>query len=317
MKILVIFTGGTIGSAAENGVISTNENSKRLLIENYYNKNGAIFETTQPYFELSENNSGNNITALIKCVKENKNNFDGIIVAHGTDSLQYSAAAVSYATGNNTVPIVFVSANHPLNDDRTNGNDNFKGAVDFILQKGGKGVFVCYKNSNERIYIHRGTRLLAHNEFCDDLFSINNKYYGIIKNGKFIKNNKYSEKADEILPPENITLNEHSNINVITAHPGMKFDSEGKIYLIQSYHSGTLPTKDKDFINFTQNNTVYLVGFDSKVFYESAKEYEKCEIIILPKITFISAYIKLWIATDNNLSVNDFMLKSLGGDTAE
>ena len=102
MKILVIFTGGTIGSSANNRVISPNEENTRLLLEMYKNEYGADtqFVTAQPYYTLSENNTGKTLSQLISFVCNKMNDdYSGIIVTHGTDTLQFSAAALSYALG--------------------------------------------------------------------------------------------------------------------------------------------------------------------------------------------------------------------------
>ena len=53
-------------------------------------------------------------------------NYEGIIVTTGTDTLAYSSAALGYAFGELSVPMVTVSANYPLSDERSNGFSNFE-----------------------------------------------------------------------------------------------------------------------------------------------------------------------------------------------
>ncbi|MDE7124350.1 MAG: asparaginase domain-containing protein, partial [Eubacterium sp.] len=109
MEILVIFTGGTIGSSTNNQVISPNEKNTRLLIEMYKNEYGTDiqFITAQPYYTLSENNTGKTLLQLISFVCDKTNDdYSGIIVTHGTDTLQFSAAALSYALGANCKPVM-------------------------------------------------------------------------------------------------------------------------------------------------------------------------------------------------------------------
>jgi len=319
MKILVIFTGGTIGSTESGGIISPNAAGKRALLNDYDNKYNITFEQAEPYYALSENNTGVQLTQLIQCVHENLNSCDGIIIAHGTDTLQYSACALSFACGTNTVPIVLVSANHPLTDSRSNGRDNFSNAVDFIRGKSGRGVFICYKNSCGTVYIHRGSRVLAHREFEDNLFSIKNQYYGIMKNGSFIKNESYTAQKDEIQPFGCVSLSAHSDIKTIHTAVGedFKYDSS-KPCLIKAYHSGTLPTDDKSFLSFAgANKNIFLSGFHKKNVYESAAGYQALGLHILPVSTFISSYIKLWMASSLNLPLDEIMQKSLGEDIVQ
>ena len=100
--------------------------------------------------------------------------YDGIIVTHGTDTLPYSAAALSYALGNDCIPVCIVSSNYPISDERANGIDNLHGAIR-LMESGyttGEtgnddkdagihcGVFVSYRNHDGVIYIHRASRLL-------------------------------------------------------------------------------------------------------------------------------------------------------------
>lgn len=316
MKILVVFTGGTIGSASKNGIISPSGDSKRTLINNFDNKNNIIFEEAEPYFSLSENNTGENLTKLIACVKANITDYDGIIIAHGTDTLQYSAAALSFALGSDTIPVVLVSANYPLDDKQSNGNDNFTSAVRFIEQQAGNGVFISYKNSNGVCCIHRGSRVMGHPDFSDDLFSVKNQYFGIIDNGEFVKNENYRAVPDEIDPFGAVQLNPHSNIKIINAAVGEAFDYNADcLYLIRAYHSGTLPTADKSLIDFARRSrNIFVSGFDRNSVYESAAVYDDMGFKTLPVSSFVSSYIKLWIAESVGISADDIMYKSLGED---
>lgn len=115
MKILVVFTGGTIGSRYNDGVISPDSSTRYKLIEMYKQNGGyAEFDAISPYTVLSENLNGEYFNLLYNSVKENINNYDGIIVTHGTDTLQYTSAVLSYMFGLCNTPIVLVSANYPL-----------------------------------------------------------------------------------------------------------------------------------------------------------------------------------------------------------
>lgn len=146
MKILVVFTGGTIGSCYNDGVISPDSNTRYKLIEMYKQNGGcAEFDAISPYTVLSENLNGEYFNLLYNSVKENINNYDGIIVTHGTDTLQYTSAVLSYMFGFCNTPIVLVSANYPLESEKSNGLENFSAAVDFIKSGNNKGVFVAYK----------------------------------------------------------------------------------------------------------------------------------------------------------------------------
>ncbi len=309
MKILVIFTGGTIGSSVNDGWISPNKNTKKLLIENYKQKfgNQVEFLTAEPYTILSENLDAKHLNLLIEEVRKAvSQNYDGIIVTHGTDTLQYSATALSFALGNSCTPIILVSSNYPLNEERANGNTNFEAAIEFIKQRQGKGVFVAYRNGDNRPYFHAGINLLTHQEYDDSIYTLNNNYYAEYIDGKVIIHRRFVEcrpaEADDT------RLIEEPKILVINSHPADSFDYEINNYnavIIRPYHSATLNTantKLKLFCQkaFEQNMTVYVSSVMPGITYESSKQFDELAIKNTPNITFTDLYIKLWFDISKN-----------------
>ena len=324
MKILVVFTGGTIGSCYNDGVISPDSSTRYKLIEMYKQNGGyAEFDAISPYTVLSENLNGEYFNALYNAIKENINNYDGIIVTHGTDTLQYTSAMLSYMFGLCDTPIVLVSANYPLENEKSNGLDNFSAAVKFIKYEKSKGVFVAYKNCDEYAKIHRGSRLQKHLAYSDKVESICNLYCGESIYNMYVKNDSYAEKQDEI-KFENIPIfNATSPVLKITPYVGMvypKLDNSIKAVLLESYHSGTINTANKDLegLCHTANQLdipVFLTGSEAGFFYESKELYSKLGIQVLPTVAPISAYIKLWILCESNAKdIYKAFSKSIGGD---
>lgn len=283
MKILFIFTGGTIGSTEVCGVRSADAKGAYVILEKYRARYGIDFEyeTYEPYTELSENLSGEHIGALISAVHDRLSlGYDGIIVTHGTDTIQYSAAALSYALGLDTVPVCLVSANAPIESAESNGLINLRCAVEFIRLHGGRGVFSVYANAEitdsegsapsgfagdasgcggvfddggkccvrySEVLVHRGTRLMPPYAFSDKEDSIFGEHYGVFdENLCFTKNKRYREAKDETKPIYPTELSEQSReILVLTPYVGMTYPSlDGVKYLIlNTYHSGTLNVK--------------------------------------------------------------------------
>lgn len=320
-----MFTGGTIGSSAENGIIAPQRETTKLLIEMYEKEYGSMdFDITEPYYALSENNTGKTLSRLAKAVCDaESSDYSGIIIAHGTDTLQYSAAALSFALGNCSKPVLLVSSNYVLTDKRANGLSNFAAAVDFIKHRHGTGVFVPYKNSDKKVYVHRASRLLQHSELSDDVFSIKNQYYGSYNGTDFIKNPDFSEKADQMKPFGRFSLSDFSNeIEIFNAAVGRDYPiltDCTKAVLIKSYHSGTICTENEQFKAFAKNAAerhipCYLCGAESGNIYESAAEFAKHGIISLPPASFISQYIKLWLCLQNGIDFDKVRNQSLGGD---
>lgn len=175
-NILVIFTGGTIGSTITDNIISPNKSTSSLLINKYnelYDDNECVFDVSYPYSILSENLSATELNILIKEIKQNiEEEYDGIIVTHGTDTIQYTAAALDYIFCDIEIPILIVSSNYPLENVEANGLINFAAAIKFIEDNISNGVFVAYENHDGIVYYHRGNKLVKHLETDDQLFSI-------------------------------------------------------------------------------------------------------------------------------------------------
>lgn len=315
MKILVIFTGGTIGSAVSDGWITPDSRRSYLLLERYkksHAQSDVVFETAEPYSVLSENISADNITALISCVTENAaKDYDGIIVTHGTDTLQYSAAAIGFAVGA-ALPVVLVSSNFELKDPRTNGDENFAAAVE-LIRCGEKGVFVSYRNNDGITYYHHASRLLRHGEANDDLHSLLQPY-GVYENGRFEKNDSFKH-GEAGTPCGAFALCNRPGILNILCHPGNSFgyDLSGiRAVLLQPYHSGTLNTENPDLAAFCEEASkrgipVFLTNVPRGNGYSSAKNLDELHIVRLPLCGAIPVYMKLWLAISAGAELSTFV----------
>lgn len=325
MRVAVIFTGGTIGSTLDGEWVSLNSVSKHLLISNYLNKFGdeVEFEIFTPFSILSENLSGHELSKLIKCVDAClKKNYDGIIVTHGTDTIQYTAAALCYTLEVTNIPVLFVSANYPLDAEMTNGNINFEAAVSFIKSRSGCGVFVSYKNtSKSAVEFHYGTRLLSHLETIDDLYSIDRGAFAFYEDGKICFNSEFKPvKTKKIY--KNFNFGDKSDILVVSSHPGDSFEyniEKFKAVILIPYHSSTLNTASAAFVDFCKrakegNIPVFVVNLRSEFIYESSKVFDELHLIKLPLCCFAAAYVKLWIALSSGCDVITFMNEEICGE---
>lgn len=321
MKIAVIFTGGTIGSCVKGDFIGVDNKMQYVLLKKYENDNEITFETFSPYSILSENLSANELNLLQEEIsKRLDENYDGIIVTHGSDTLQCSSTAIEYTFGDCSIPIMFVSADYPLEDERSNGYPNLQGAVEFIRNRIGQGVFVSYKNDNENITnIHIPSRILGHNELSANVYSIDKVPFSQY-NGNFIINNiKLPEKKH---PLGIVKYSAESQILVIPNVPGQDYSyclQNTKAILFKPYHCATLNTANEKLVNFCKRATenqipMFVLGANSEAGYESTRIYKELNINPLPHGTFISAYMKMWIATSMNYDIKEFMQKPIANE---
>lgn len=335
MKITVLFTGGTIGSKVENdGYISLDKQNPYKLLDMYqksYQKNMEIFDTEEPFCILSENMNVEYLNHLILCVKKilEEGMAEGIIITHGTDTLPYTAAILSYVFGTECIPIVLVSSDFPLEDDRANGLVNFKYAVDFIENGYGRGVFACYCNQGEFPLIHRGTRLLEYIPYTAFIQSIKDSYYGKYKGNLYEKNVSYDSKSAlgrecyGHMDIKKYQLCKNSGeIIWIHSYVGMYYPNiteKTKAVLYNSYHSGTICISGelKEFVNQAKIHKVpvFVIGIagDEKN-YETVKQYEELGIQILPGISPVAAYCKLWLALSDGQNLWQAMESCIAED---
>ena len=322
MKILVVFTGGTISCTQENGILSADERNSYLLLDMYNRIDGsAEFEMLKPYTILSENLSGDNLMMLYNAMKNyDFSEFDGIIVTHGTDTLQYTSAFLGYAFSDCILPIVVVSANYPLADSRSNGFANFCAAMAFIKARKGRGAFTAYQNNGDIPQIHRATRLLAHSAYSDRLHSVFDVPFGYIENGNFVNNPSYKESENEYVF-EKADISSRNDLIVIRSGVDINYpqaDSNTKAVLIEGFHSGTLATGLTPLKNFCKQAKklgipVFLTGVCGGFEYESKMIFEELSISALPAAAPIAMEMKLRLLKKQNIGK---VFMPCGGDFA-
>ena len=336
-KVLVVFTGGTIGSAPDAGYLAPGgEKTRRLLLEqfaeqcqNSYEKQFDTiihFESICPYEILSENLSGDHLEMLGKALSAQllQNVYDGVIVTVGTDTLAYSSAALGYMFADTQIPIVTVSANYPLTDDRSNGLVNFEKAIHLILEGCHKGVFCSYNNGGKH-YFHYGTRLLQQTNYSDLIYSVLDNYYATVENcdgnDMIVCNMKESrEQKDCVLTPGKKSLAE-CQIAFIRPYPGVWLPTLDGInaVLIDTYHSGTFPVADGKLAAFLDEAKekqipVFVAGVPEGMTYETTKLYVEKEAYVLPQASPIAMYIKMWLLLSSEMDLETYMMLPLGMD---
>ena len=308
MKILFVFTGGTIGSTKQGKLIGTDKGKPYVLLQMYHRAYGLDFEyeCVTPYIALSENNTGETLRPLFACIKEHIDcGYDGIVVTHGTDTLQYSAAALAYAFADIQIPLCLVSSNYPLEDPRANGLANLRGAVRFIREVNTPGVWVSYQNTGEALCIHRGTRLMDGMAFTDRVESILSTHYGtFMGEAPFVKNLNYRESPNGMSATGVLPLDEVSaQILRVNPHPGMVYPALGagvRYVLHTSYHSGTINTVSGEALRFfaeakERGIPVFLTGVMPGDAYASTEAFEALGIQRLYNLASVAAYMKLWM----------------------
>ncbi|GEM_PF-4136374 len=280
-NILVVFTGGTICSGAEDGIISPDENSIDRIL-GFGKFDGVSFESIKPVFILSENLSGEYLNSIISAVRDeisavpSDKSPDGVIVLHGTDTLQYTASALNIAFGSADIPIAVTGADKPSDDEESNASSNFALSVKTVTQDKKKGVYICYNGK-----VMSPFSVFHHLEMSDEIYT-DGFDYGTVP-------------APEFVFPEK------SSVLVVKPYPGCGYyyDLEHvKSVLFEPYHSGTLPTSNGDFVDFCfklkdKKIKMYVCDQAEGDIYESQTSFSLLGIKPIA-LHAIPAYMLLW-----------------------
>lgn len=321
MKIHIILTGGTIGSGIENGIIDTKSHAKDTLLTRYREAYGdqTDFTCSTPYTILSENLTLPHLLALRDEIIKQSAAADAFIVTHGTDTLPHTAAALSYLLGLFPIPVMLVSANYVLTDARSNGASNLAAAIVFLRETPrARGVFVAYQNSGKPAAVHRGSRLFSHLAPTDEVRSLD----GVVAtfDGTALAHRDIAEKEDAQAPftPSAAAL---PSVLPLKVYPCMSYPTPTKeaAVLLETYHSGTLPTSVPAFTEFchacrARGIPLFAVGITGEALYQSATLFDELGIIPLPRMSPVAAYMKLTLALASGLPPRATLEKPLGGD---
>ena len=328
-KICVIFTGGTIGSCICGDTVDLRNEDKSILLEYYrarYNSD-TEFDELRPLNILSENIQPGDLEKMAECLRSvDTDKYDGVIITHGTDTLCFTANLFSQIFCDISIPVVFVSALYPLDDERSKGLENFAGAVTFIRSVDYGGVFVSFQNHDENCKIHLASRLVAATQISGEYDSVLNVEFGQIVNGRFIYNeNAHNPDFDELRKPRLHCKSQKLCMDMVTiqAHALLNFDYyrftevKPKAVMVQLYHSGTVCTagEESNFKNFLAyckrlGIQVVISTIDSKArTYGSALGLaESC--IAAYDISFEMATVKVLLALGSGNDIEDELYKN-------
>ncbi|MCX7096850.1 MAG: asparaginase domain-containing protein [Methylococcales bacterium] len=334
-NILLVFTGGTIGSTVSEGTINTSGHAPRALLRHFQQHDDqhqqVHFTIIEPLQLLSENLSPKAWQTLIVAIEaQQPDNYDGIIITHGTDTLAYTAAALSFYFNGLNKPLLLVASNYPLADPRANGHDNFSCAVEFIRQNPCPGVFVPYRNPLQAMHVHHGTRLGCSLQLSGDFFSVQGLPFMQFENRQFLQ----MQPPTPVFDREAIALNPRfsERVLMIRPYPGLNYDhinlENVDAVLHDLYHSGTACVSDEwggnyslvHFINrcTALNIAVYLApAVKSADAYHSTKALLGQGAFMLWNLSIEAAYVKLMLAYGNFRDIEQiraFMDKDVAGE---
>lgn len=264
-NILLISTGGTIGSSNSEQGLMPLLTYKEILAK----VPNIDIDTKVHGLQLMNIDSGNiNPNHWLKIVNEIKNkyeDFDGFVITHGTDTLSYTSAALSYLIQNPKKPIVLTGSQTPISFEGTDAVSNLSRSI-ALASYGVGGVFIVFDNK-----AILGTEARKVKSKSDDAFiSLNIPYLACFEDDTINWNNKVLEKLKQNKKPAKFYEKLNSNVALVKLAPGLKPDlllylaEHYDAIVIEAYGVGSIPfDEDNNFLDavehVTKNNCIVLV----------------------------------------------------------
>lgn len=313
MNILVIATGGTIGSAFDGAAINVSADRTCAVVEMARPEYPDIrFDAVSPLNRLSEQITAADLNILARVILTTDfAPYDGVIFTVGSDNLGYLAPFIGLLTADVSIPVAVVAADKVLADPSSNGLPNFRAAV-ALIRCGECGAFVPYLNTDGVLYIHAAADI-CQAYLSPDFYSLHG-VYAVMKENDIIPEKKYNQHR---IPPvfDRDHLPQISD-SVLVIHPYPLLDYTalnvgGKCAVLHTlYHSATLDSERAiAFMRTLGDVPLYLASFFGiKRLYRTAADAIEAGAIPLTDISPECAYMKLLLAcAQDGMSVRDFM----------
>ena len=312
MKILVIATGGTIGSDFDGSSIDVIRGGGCPVAERYAAERSEVrFDIINPLNILSERLSANDLTILAEVLlTTDVPPYNGVIITAGSDNLAYLSAFIGLLCADIGVPVCIVATNMILTDPRSNGEANFSCAVE-LIRRGIAGVYVPYRNSDGVMYIHEATDI-RQADMSDDFYGFHGAY--AVYDGSFRTVRKsITQRLPAVFDRERLPL---IRDNVLLIHPYplqdySRFSIDGvKAVLHTLYHSATLDSLAAErFIESLGETPLFLASLRSdRKIYATTAEALAMGAIPLYDLSPECAYMKLLLAcAQEKMPIREFM----------
>lgn len=182
-QILLIATGGTIASKKSDNGLKPQISPKELLAYIPAVEKICNVDTIQLFSLDSTNMEPKYWTAIVACIHENYDLYDGFVVAHGTDTMAYTAAGLSYMIQNSTKPIVITGSQKPIDLDITDAKTNLMDSFIYASDDKSQGVSIVFDGKVIAGTRAKKVRSKSYNAFS----SIDFPSLAVIQDGKIMR----------------------------------------------------------------------------------------------------------------------------------
>lgn len=334
-SLLIIYTGGTIGMIQDEvsgALVPFNfdevYNHIPILKKFHYHLDFHCFD---PLLD-SSNMNPDVWVELATIIEKNYESYDGFVVLHGSDTMAFTASAVSFMLENLNKPVIFTGSQLPLGVLRTDGRENFITAIEIAAAKHDETPMVpevCIYFENQ---LMRANRTVKYNASFFNAF-VSGNYPPLADVGVYIKFNvNVIQKLN--FKKLKVHKNLNSNIGILKLFPGISmefvsglFQTKGlKGLVLETFGSGNAPS-DPTFLKILKtaldNDLVVLnvsqcvTGTVEQGKYETSVELKNLGIISGNDISTEAAVTKmmyLFGRYEDPEKVKDLLKRSLRGE---
>jgi glutamyl-tRNA(Gln) amidotransferase subunit D len=222
-KILLVSTGGTIASKIDyrTGGVTPALTAAELNATVPELAKIANVDTEVLFSEYSENLLPEHWKKIAEKINSHvKSEYKGIIIAHGTDTMQYTAAALSFSLAGIPIPIALVGSQRSSDRPSSDAALNLIAAARFLVESNTSGIYVVMHNnqSDDEVACHWATRVRKNHTSKRNAFqTIGGDPAFIVKREKIEKNPQFNHIQKDYMPK----INFDTRVALVKYYPGL------------------------------------------------------------------------------------------------
>ena len=334
-KISILGTGGTIASRIDykTGAVNPAFSAEELYsiipeLSDYANINTELISNIASE-QMNPEDWKNMAEKVIEKIRDEN---QGIVIGHGTDTMAYTSAALSFALVNCPIPVILTGAQRSTDRPSSDASLNMISSVIVASKNQLNGVYLAMHSSIEdnEVSIHCGTRVRKNHTSRRDAFqSIGIEPIAIVNQGNVTINKKFNDDKNKF----EVKVNFDENVSLLKFHPGFNpkiidsiVDSNAKGIILEGTGLGHVNSKCNSAIKraidkgmFVGMTSQCLNGRIKMTVYSAGRDLLKLGVIPLEDMLPETALVKLMWAYGNykDEEIQKIMTTNIAGEFTE